>query len=349
MTLTTGKHKMHLLIKVIEKFFSTRILIIGDIILDQYIWGDVNRISPEAPVPVVEVKSENFRLGGAANAVANIRSLGGKVDVVSIVGKDENGNRLQRMLQDIGANVDGLLEDGGRPTIIKTRVIARNQQVVRIDREAKHDVDGVLKKEIIRITEDYVSKVNAVIVSDYDKGVVSKDVLKVILLNAKEQNKPVVIDPKMRNFWNYKGATVVTPNLKEASAAFGRDIISDELLLCAGNTLLEKLELDALLITRGEHGMSLFESMNQPATSNGSLLAPQNRSKVTHIPTVAREVFDVTGAGDTVVAVFTLALAAGANMLDAATIANYAAGIVVGEVGTASVIQEELIESIRNH
>ncbi|MBC8232327.1 bifunctional hydroxymethylpyrimidine kinase/phosphomethylpyrimidine kinase [bacterium] len=343
---------MSSLVKVIEKFFSTRILVIGDVILDQYIWGDVNRISPEAPVPVVEVQSENFRLGGAANTVANIRSLSGKVDVVSVVGKDENGNRLQRMVQDIGVNVDGLLEDGGRPTIIKTRVIARNQQVLRIDREAKHDVDGVLKKEIIRIAEDYLSKADAVIVSDYDKGVVSKDVLEVILPRAKEHDKPVVIDPKIRNFWNYKGATVVTPNLKEASAAFGRDIIDDELLLCAGNTLLEKLELDAVLITRGEHGMSLFEAVKQSSITNANQFAQQNitgQSKVTHIPTVAREVFDVTGAGDTVVAVFTLALAAGANMLDAATIANYAAGIVVGEVGTASVIQEELIESIRNH
>ena len=349
---------------IIERFPSIHILVIGDIILDHYIFGDVSRISPEAPVPVVEIKDESFRLGGAANTVANIRSLNGQVDVVGVIGRDENGSRLRKMLQGIGANVEGLLCDGGRPTIIKTRVIARHQQVVRIDREVKDPVDDVLKEEITRIAEATLPKVSAVICSDYDKGVLSKDILEVVLAprlrrdvpHAKEQDIPIVIDPKMQNFWYYKGATLVTPNVKEASAAFGKDITDDASLLDAGKTLLQRLELLALLITRGEHGMSLFEDVRVaevprfspvPSFPSGELLRePDFGTKVTHIPTVARDVFDVTGAGDTVVAVSTLALAAGASLLDAAKIANCAAGIVVGKIGTASVTIEGLKESL---
>ena len=336
---------MSSLTEIIERFPSIRILVIGDVILDHYIFGDVSRISPEAPVPVVLVKEESFRLGGAANACANICSLGAQVDIVSVIGRDENGSRLRKMLEGIGANVEGLLCDGGRPTIIKTRVIARHQQVVRIDREVKDAVDGHLKEEIIRIAEATLPKVDAVICSDYDKGLLSKDVLEVILERAKERDIPVVIDPKMQNFWHYRGATLITPNTKEASEAFGKEINDDASpdsrdpakrgLLEAGKSLLERLELEALLITRGEHGMSLFEAVDDA------------EAKVTHIPTVAREVYDVTGAGDTVAAVCTLCLAAKGSMLDAAKIANCAAGIVVGELGTGSVTQEELIDALR--
>ena len=328
----------YLLTEVINRFPSIRIVVVGDVILDHYIWGDVNRISPEAPVPVVEVKNENFRLGGAANTVANICSLGGQVDIVSVIGKDQNGDKMREMLALIGAKVDGLLEDTGRPTIVKTRVMARNQQVVRIDRELKREVAGKEKDQIIYFAEALIPKADAVIFSDYDKGVISKDVLNKGIAYAKKLSKVVVIDPKFNNFADYKGATVVTPNIREASAAVKREIIDDESLLYAGNTLLKNLELSAVLITRGEHGMSLFESVGNEKT------------QVTHIPTVAREVYDVTGAGDTVVAVFTLALAAGASMLDAAMIANCAAGIVVGEVGTASVTKEQLVQSLSiNH
>ena len=328
----------HSLTEVIDRFSSTRIVVIGDVILDHYIWGEVSRISPEAPVPVVEVKDENFRLGGAANTVANIRSLGGQVDLVSVIGKDQNGDKMREMLASIGANVDGLLEDTGRPTIIKTRVMARNQQVVRIDRELKREIDGKEKEEIIGFVEALIPKADAIIFSDYDKGVLSSDVLNKCIARAQKSKKLAVIDPKFKNITDYKGATAITPNIKEASAAVEREIIDEESLLYAGNTLLKELELSAVLITRGEHGMSLFEAVDNEKT------------QVTHIPTVAREVYDVTGAGDTVVAVFTLALAAGASMLDAAMIANCAAGIVVGEVGTASVTKEQLIESLsRNH
>lgn len=331
------KGKKSLLTEIIERFPQKHIVVIGDVILDHYIWGDVSRISPEAPVPVVEVRDENFRLGGAANTVANIRSLGGEVDVISVVGKDENSNKLQNMLSCIGANISGVLEDDKRPTITKTRVMARSQQVVRIDRESKREVDGKEKEKIICSAESAIDKADAVIFSDYDKGVVSKELLEFVFSKAKKRNMPVIVDPKERNFWNYKGATVVTPNLKEASAPLGVNITDEESLFAVGNALLERLELSALLITKGEHGMSLFEVVdNAPA-------------KVTHIPAVAREVFDVTGAGDTVVAAFTLALAAGASMLDASKIANCAAGIVVGEIGTAVVTPKELMESFANH
>jgi len=296
-------------------------------------------------------------------------SLGGQVDIVSVVGKDENGRLLRRMLADIGANVSGLFDDDGRPTIIKTRVIARNQQIVRIDRELRHEVDGVLKDKIIDFVESSIPEVDAVIFSDYDKGVVSKELIGEVLRLAQKQNIPVIIDPKERNFWNYKGATAVTPNLKEVGAPLGVNITDEESLLYVGKTLLKRLELSALLVTKGEHGMSLFEAMDDvalflsekprcnppPLLADGTAAAGLRRLshpktnepvKITHIPTVAREVFDVTGAGDTVVAVFTLALAAGASMLDAAMIANCAAGVVVGVVGTASVTKEELIDSL---
>ena len=319
----------------IEKLTKIRILVIGDLILDHYVFGHVNRVSPEAPVPVVHVKEDSFRLGGAANACANACSLEAQVDIIGMVGKDQNGSKLRDMLSEIGANVNGLILDHGRPTIIKTRVIAQHQQIVRIDREAKDAIDGEFKEEIVSKTQSFLPKVNAVLLSDYDKGLLNEDVLKAILSLSKEQGIPVVVDPKMENFWHYKGATLITPNTKEASEAFGREITDDTSLLEAGKGLLERLELDALLITRGEYGMSLFESVDNA------------QPKVTHIPTVAREVYDVTGAGDTVTAVFTLALSTGASMLDAAKIANCAAGIVVSELGTGSVTQEELIDALK--
>lgn len=321
----------------IERFPQKRILVIGDLILDHYVFGDVDRISPEAPVPVVHVKEDSFRLGGATNACANICSLDASVDIIGIVGRDGNGKKLIDMLKEIGVNLDGLIFDGGRPTIIKTRVIAQHQQMVRIDRESKLELDGNLKERMFNLVKLAIEKVDAVIISDYDKGVVTKELIEVIVSSAKKRNIPTIVDPKEKNFWNYKNVTVITPNLKEASTPLSVNVTDEESLISVGNTLLERLQLSALLITRGENGMSLFESVDGTST------------KVTHIPTVAREVFDVTGAGDTVAAVFTLALAAGASMLAAAKIANCAAGIVVSELGTGSVTKEELIDALKEN
>jgi rfaE bifunctional protein kinase chain/domain len=322
--------KTHL-VDITRRFCDINIAVIGDIILDHYIWGGANRISPEAPVPVVQVESETFRLGGAANVVANILSLDGHASIIGVVGKDASGQKLADMLQEAGANLDGLVTGNDRQTTLKTRVIAQHQQIVRIDRETDCEIDEACGREITRISKSIIPEVDAVIISDYDKGVVSEYVLREIFPCAKEHGKPVVVDPKFRNFGSYEGATIVAPNLKEASAAAGMAIADEGSLVSVGNALLRKLRSEAVLITRGEHGMSLFRG------SDGS---------VVHIPAVAKEVFDVTGAGDTVVAVFALALAAGASMLDAARLSNYAAGIVVGKLGTACVSPDELVAAL---
>lgn len=315
-----------MLTDIINNFSTKRVLVLGDIILDQYIWGIVDRISPEAPVPIVVVMEETYRLGGAANSAANICSLGGKVFVVGVVGRDENGIRLLNMLSDIGSDTGGIIQDDNRPTILKTRVIAHHQHVVRIDREIKDEIGAEVKEKVAAVAKREIMSVDAVLISDYDKGVVSRELLTEVITYG----KPVVIDPKMRNFWNYTGATAVTPNLKEASTALNMPIVNEEDLMRAGHQIYSKLGLQALLITRGEHGMTLFQA----------------GEKAIHIPSVAKEVFDVTGAGDTAAAVFTLAIASGASFLDAARIANYTAGIVVGEVGTACVTPEKLLSVI---
>lgn len=319
------------LIRYIDRFQKARILVVGDVMLDHYIWGTVNRISPEAPVPVVNVTKETVLLGAAANVVNNIRSLGGQVKICGVIGRDEAGRQLERMLDAQGITTDGLIVDDGRPTTIKTRVIAHNQQVVRFDRETK---DGI-GKEIHRRIFDTVRQsandgLDAVIISDYCKGVVTRELVRNIVGLSKKKGFIVSVDPKVSHFGMYRGVTILTPNTKEASIGSRVEIEDDKSLLRAGRLLLNRLKCDAVLITRGEHGMSLFEK-------NG---------RITHIPTMAREVFDVTGAGDTVISTLTLAMAAGANMIDAARISNFAAGIVVGVVGTASVRPEELEQRI---
>lgn len=325
------------LTEIVATFADKRILVIGDIILDQYIWGNVDRISPEAPVPVVVVTEETYRLGGAANAAANIRSLGADVSLVSVIGRDENGDILCGMLSDIGADVKNVIRDNDRATIVKTRVIAHHQHVVRIDREIKGEIEGDVREKIIACAKNAIPDVDAVLISDYDKGVISKPVLDEVIGCGREYGKPVVIDPKMRNFWSYTGATAVTPNLTEARTAANMPINNEEDLRSVGNRILRDLDLQALLITRGENGMTLFHTDDPSKGDIG----------VTHIPAAAREVFDVTGAGDTVISVFTLSLAAGADFARAAEISNYAAGIVVGHVGTGCVTPDELLEAMR--
>jgi len=322
---------MSLFSEIIANFATKRILVIGDIILDQYIWGNVDRISPEAPVPVVAVTNEEHRLGGAANAAVNICSLGAKASLISVIGNGENGDTLSEMLKNMGADVKSIIRDDSRSTIVKTRVIAHHHHIVRIDREVKDEIKGDVREKIIAYAKKAIPDVDAVLISDYDKGVISKPVLDEVISRGREYDKPVVIDPKMRNFWSYAGATAVTPNLKEAYTAVNMTIENEEDLISVGNKILRELNLQALLITRGENGMTLF----------------QGDAEAMHIPAVAREVFDVTGAGDTVIAVFTLALAAGADFALAAKISNYAAGIVVGHVGTGCVTPDELIAVVR--
>lgn len=318
--------------KLINNFSKTSILVIGDLILDRYIWGKVSRISPEAPVPVVEVKREDFLLGGAANVAANIVSLGGKVSVIGVTGNDRARDVLMRLLEDKGIDSSGVLTDE-RPTTVKTRVIAHAQQVVRFDKEDHSKINSELLKKILAYVEHKIKKdhIDAVIISDYKKGVVSRELIKGILKLTRPAGLFVSVDPKVGHFPFYRGVSVITPNLKEASEGSGIEIKDEASLIKAGRKLLKGLSLEAVLITRGEEGMSLF-------------MRKKEHIEHYHIPTRAKKVFDVTGAGDTVIATFTLARASGASMIEACEIANYAAGIVVGEVGTATVRPEQLKE-----
>jgi D-beta-D-heptose 7-phosphate kinase/D-beta-D-heptose 1-phosphate adenosyltransferase len=327
----TLKAEQKRLLKYIDRFPYARVLVVGDMMLDHYVWGSVTRISPEAPVPVVNVTKETMLLGAAANVVHNIHALGGRVSICGVIGHDEAGKQLTHMLRSRGISTEGLILEHGRPTTIKTRVIAHSQQVVRFDRETK---DGIAKDTHRRISEYVRQQANdgldAVVISDYSKGVVTPDLVRDIVKLGRRHKLTVAVDPKVNHFKIYSGVTILTPNAKEASIGSRVEIEDEQSLLKAGALLLRRLRCEAVLITRGEHGMSLFE----------------RSGKITHIPTVAREVFDVTGAGDTVISTLTLAMAAGAGMVEAAKLSNYAAGIVVGVVGTAAVKSGELRQRI---
>jgi D-glycero-beta-D-manno-heptose-7-phosphate kinase len=318
------------MIGCIERFGEAGVLVVGDVMVDEFVWGKVERISPEAPVPVVEVQREALLLGGGANVVNNIRALGGRVFLAGVVGNDAMGGHLFDELKKIDVATDGIMTLGDRPTTIKTRVIAHHQQVVRFDRERRLTIDRGTTDRIIDYARSLGSKIRAVIISDYGKGVINERLVSGLVGYAGENDLIVSVDPKVENFSIYKNVTVITPNHHEAANGVGNKIVDDESLLVTGKLILSKLGCKNVIITRGEDGMTLFEA-------GGGIV---------HIPTVAREVFDVTGAGDTVISTLTLALAAGAGMRDAAVISNYAAGIVVGKVGTAITTARELKEEI---
>ena len=311
-------------------FEGRRIAVLGDLMLDEFIWGRVRRISPEAPVPVVEVERHTLALGGAGNVVSNLVALGASPVPIGTVGDDPDAERLRSALRSLGVRTDGLIADAARPTTLKTRIIAHNQQVVRADRESSSAISPEVEERIISAFRDHLDKVDAVVVSDYNKGLLTERVLRRSLDAARASGLIVCLDPKTRSFANYQPVTIITPNHQEAAEAAGVEIEDDAGLIEAGRRILGLLDCRAVLITRGEEGMTLF-------TDGGD---------VTHIPTVAREVYDVTGAGDTVIATLAVALAAGAKPAEAAMLANYAAGVVVGKVGTATVTREELLATI---
>jgi len=313
-----------------EKAASVRALVIGDLMLDEYLWGRAERISPEAPVQVVEVTREDLRLGGAGNVVHNLVALGCQVAVCSVIGCDENGALLRRAFEEKGVVLDGLFDDPERRTSKKTRVIAANQQIVRIDRETKSAIGAGMEQGMLDYLASGLADVDVIVVSDYLKGVLTPAVLSAVCRRGRALGIPVVVDPKGGDYGKYRGATLLTPNRKEAEIASGVAITDLESLERAAQGLLGSLELDALLITRSEAGMSLF-----PA-----------KGEMVHIPTVAREVFDVTGAGDTVISVLSLGLACGLSMPDSAWIANVAAGIAVGKLGTSTVAPEEIVAEV---
>ena len=320
------------MISFIPRFKSARIMVIGDLMVDEYIWGSVSRISPEAPVPVVSVTSESLRLGGAGNVVNNIHSLGGKLLIGGVVGNDEMGRKIVQDLHKMGIDTKGIVIEPDWITTVKTRIIAQQQQVVRYDREIVRPIRPEALKKILSLLEDRIHELDAVLISDYGKGVVCQELVDRVRSLALGAGKIISVDPKVKNFPLFQKVTIITPNHHEAGQAAGRWIQSEEDLMEVGRQLLQQLQCNAILITRGEKGMTLF----------------QDSGEITNIPTMAQEVFDVTGAGDTVISVLTLALAVGADPKQAAVLSNCAAGIVVGEVGTATLKASELEDAMRN-
>jgi rfaE bifunctional protein kinase chain/domain len=316
---------------IVDRFPKVNILVVGDVMMDRFIWGKVSRISPEAPVPVVVVDHEDSRLGGAANVVNNIHSLGGKGILCGVVGDDEMGQKILKELEEKEIQTQGIFAEEGRQTTVKTRIFANQQQVVRIDRENTDHIRSSTFRSVSKFLIEKIEDTDGIILSDYGKGLLSKKFIRAIIRRANVAKKLVMVDPKFKDYSVYKGATIITPNTKEASEASGIPILDELSLKKAGRKLLKKLDCDALVITRGEEGMAIFEPHQGPFL----------------VRTVAKEVFDVTGAGDTVIGTMALALGAGANIKGAAELANYAAGIVVGKMGTAAASREELIRTLR--
>jgi len=307
---------------------------LGDVMLDEFIWGRVRRISPEAPVPVVEVDRQTLALGGAGNVVSNLVALGASPTPIGVLGADSNAERLRQAFSDLKVSTDRFVVDSSRPTTVKTRIIAHSQQVVRADRESRVPINSEIEGLVIDNFRSEIESADAIVVSDYGKGLLTMDLLGQTLTTARKRGLIVCLDPKMRSFAHYQPVTVITPNNQEAADASGISIEDENSLAEAGRKLLSSIDTRAVLITRGEEGMALFVG------------GGPDGAEVTHIPTVAREVYDVTGAGDTVVATLALALASGASLKEAAVLANHAAGVVVGKVGTASLTREELLATI---
>ncbi len=311
-------------------FAGKRIAVVGDLMLDRYFWGRVARISPEAPVPVVEVEEESTRLGGAANVANNIASLGGVPIMIGVVGEDAGAELLRSLVTEKGFPLNGIVIDKSRPTTSKTRVIAHAQHVVRIDQEEKTDLDSGMQEKVLAVLKSQIESLDGIILEDYNKGVLTKGLIKSIIDLAKDNKKPITVDPKSNNFFEYQGVSVFKPNRKEAEEALGRrlDTICD--MEGAVRDLLNKLAADNVLLTLGEMGMILLERNGSPA----------------HVETRARHVADVSGAGDTVIATLTMAMVAGATIQESASLANYAGGIVCSEVGIVPIEKDVLISAI---
>ena len=314
---------------LLAAFPAKRVLIVGDVILDEYLWGDVRRISPEAPVPVVEIRARTFVPGGAGNAAANVVSLSGTALLGGVVGRDDAARKLAEALRQLGVDTGGLVSDAERSTTTKTRLIAHSQQVVRMDSEQRNALPPPVQDSLLCWIDSHLSQADAFILSDYGKGVVTNQVAEYVIGAARRLGKPVIVDPKGTNYAKYRGATIVKPNIHEVQQVLKEEIEDDGSLLEASRRLVGLLDGAAVLITRGAEGMSLFRAGCAPL----------------HIATVARRVFDVTGAGDTVVSTLAMALAAGAILEQAVHAANLSAGIVVGKRGTATVMLDELRET----
>lgn len=314
----------------ISKFEKCNLLVVGDLMLDEYLWGDVDRISPEAPVQVVSVKEENYTLGGSGNVANNLIALGAKVSLAGVIGSDRYGHLLLGKLNELGINTEGVVEEPERPTTRKTRIISGNQQVLRIDRETKKDISQQTLDVILNYIKRVIPAVDLVLISDYGKGLITAALLNSLTAIVKKHKKISIADPKGRDFLKYSDVSLLTPNKKETSLASGIEIVDESTLIKAGNWILETVKTEKLLITCGKDGMVLFERNKKPY----------------YITAQTRQVFDVSGAGDTVIAVLGLAVASGASFAKAASIANTAAGIVVSKVGTSTVSKNELLSAL---
>ncbi len=317
----------------ISKFDQCRLLVIGDLMLDEYLWGEVDRISPEAPVQVVSIQKEEFTLGGAGNVVNNAVALGAHVSVVGVIGTGRNGQLLMSRFNELGVDTTGIIQEPDRATTQKTRIIAANQHVLRIDRETKQDISKPTLEKMTRFIEDKMPDIDVVLISDYGKGLITKKLLSKVTAFGKTHKKMIIVDPKGLDFSKYSGVSLLTPNKKEAALASGVEIHNESSLEKAANKILQNIRLDNLLITCGKDGMVLFEKNEKPY----------------RVKAETRQVFDVSGAGDTVLAVFGLAVASGVSIHDSVALANTAAGIVVGKVGTATVSKQELASALKSN
>ncbi|MDA0986558.1 MAG: D-glycero-beta-D-manno-heptose-7-phosphate kinase [Bacteroidetes bacterium] len=318
--------------KILENCNGKKIAIIGDLMLDRYVWGNVSRVSPEAPVPVIDVLRESDSLGGASNVANNIKSLGGVPILFGVVGKDNNGNVLKSILEKNSFDVSGIIVDETRPTTVKLRVIAHQQHVVRIDNEKRESINSEIEKKLLTALENNIYNIDGIILEDYNKGVITQNILQNVIALATKHNKIITVDPKHSHFFNYKNVTLFKPNIKEMEEAFGRKIFDHEELIEIGKELMHKIHAQNILLTQGEKGMILIQS----------------HGGVHNIPTRALHIADVSGAGDTVIATSTLAMTAGASILQAAILANHAAGVVCGEVGAVPISKSALKNSLQN-
>jgi rfaE bifunctional protein kinase chain/domain len=319
------------LMERVAAFHGRRVLVLGDVILDRYLWGRATRVSPEAPVLVVDIEREELRLGGAANVAHNVRALGAEPILVGALGEDPAAGDLLALLASRGVEAAGLVPDPARRTTLKTRIIAHHQQVLRADEETREPLSAEIREDVWRRTHQALDRAHAVLLSDYGKGVITPDLLERLLPELSRRGIPSAVDPREENFFRYRGVTVITPNVAEASEAWGKRLRTEADLIEAGFGLRSKLDARSVLITRGEHGMTLFTAEGQA-----------------HFPTRAREVYDVTGAGDTVVATIAAALAAGAPLPEACVLANHAAGLVVAHLGTVAATGADLTASLED-
>lgn len=313
----------------LKSFQNLNILVVGDVILDVFLYGESNRISPEAPIPVVEIKKELMALGGAGNVAANLASLGINTHLVGLIGEDVEGDHIKSLLKQYKIN-DNLFFTDKRNTTVKTRVVAASQQLIRFDKESKNKIDKYNTLEVIKKIDTIIDIIDAIIISDYGKGLITKSLIEEISNRVKKHNIILTVDPKIEHFYMYKNVFCLTPNQKEASEATKINIESEKDLIRCGNTILKKLKCNSLIITRGPLGMTLFNGKDSPV----------------HIKSVAKEVYDVTGAGDTVISIFTAAKTCGYDTIKAAELANMAAGIVVSKIGTATMTLDELHRAI---